>query len=140
MSTNTENYTREEILEWYKNHIHPDEQRKRLNTSCPAHPPTPSTFGPTYDEQIDGERLRTQLEVIADVMYQAFNRGQWLSLAEIEGMTGYPQASISAQLRHLKKSVGGNHTVDKRRRSQADGGRGGTWEYMVYPNRNSGVV
>jgi hypothetical protein len=114
--------------------------RDRLNTGCPAYPKTPGTYGSEFDQQIDGERLQTQLEVIAEVMLAAFNRGEWLSLAEIEERTGYPSASISAQLRHLRKKKFGGHKVEKRRRSHHDGGRGGTYEYMVCPNPIGGVL
>ena len=48
-------------------------------------------------------RPRTQREVLRDVMLSASECGAWLTLAELAGMTRYPAASISAQLRHLKK-------------------------------------
>lgn len=115
-------------------------EKGRLNTSCPAYPKTPSTFGPAFNEKLDGARLQTQLEVIAEVMLAAFNRGEWLSLAQVEERTGYPSASISAQLRHLRKKKFGGHKVEKRRRVRANGGAGGTWEYMLIPNPVGGVI
>jgi DNA-binding transcriptional regulator GbsR (MarR family) len=53
---------------------------------------------------------------------------QWYTLAEIEAYTGYPQASISAQMRHLRKPKFGAYTIEKRRRTS---GHGGTWEYKL---------
>ena len=80
-----------------------------------------NTYGPAYVEAIDGKRIRKQHEVIRDFM---LGNG-WKTLAEIEKATLYPQASISAQLRHLRKERFGGFAVDKRRRSP------GTWEYHV---------
>jgi hypothetical protein len=148
MSTNTEQqqtpaalpakrYTDEELLDWVNNHVHPEEQRRRKATSLynPSNPPTPSTYGPAYNIEIDGERVQTQLEKLASFMDYCRSIGAWVSLAEIEEQTGIPQSSASAQLRHLRKPQFGNNTVEKRRRSANDGGRGGTWEYMVKAKR-----
>jgi hypothetical protein len=44
---------------------------------------------------------------------------------------GYASASISAQLRHLRKPQFGSHCVEKRRRPHKDGKVGGTYEYLV---------
>jgi predicted transcriptional regulator len=82
-----------------------------------------------FDLEQDGKRLSTQLQTIASLMESAHQANQWLSLAEIEQETGYPQASCSAQLRHLRKEQFGGHRVEKRRR----GGQGGTYEYRVFP-------
>ena len=82
-----------------------------------------ATFGPAYNEVIDGQRIKHQLEIIRDWM---LSHSLWKTLAEIEQVTDYPQASISAQLRHLRKPRFGNYIVEKRRRSG-----GGTWEYRV---------
>jgi hypothetical protein len=40
--------------------------------------------------------------------------GEWRSLAEIERSTGDPPASVSAQLRHMRKPRFGAHIVSKR--------------------------
>lgn len=71
-----------------------------------------STFGPAYEEPIDSERIQTQQEVIRDLCLD----GQWRSLGEIAHVTGYPEASISAQLRHLRKEQFGGFILDRRRR------------------------
>lgn len=97
-----------------------------MNTSHPAYPITPSTYGPAFDLELDGQRLRTQLEVIAALMERANQADRWLTLMEIEEATGYPQSSISAQLRHLRKKKFGEHIVEKRRRNGK-----GTFEYRV---------
>jgi uncharacterized protein YueI len=58
--------------------------------------------------------------------------GEWRTLAEIETITGDPQASISAQLRHLRKKRFGYHTVNKQRRACYLG----TFEYQLIVNEN----
>jgi hypothetical protein len=75
--------------------------------------------GPVNAE--DCARLEGQTRKIFDLMKD----GCYRTLAEIEMMTGYPQASISAQLRHLRKLRFGGNQVDKRRRD------GGQWEYQL---------
>ena len=82
------------------------------------------TFGPDYDDELDGPRISKQHEAIRDFMLRV---DDWKTLAEIECRLGYPQASISAQLRHLRKERFGGHIVEKRRRHS----EGGTWEYRV---------
>ena len=84
------------------------------------------TFGPIFSEEIDGPRIRKQHEVIRDHMLAC---GAWRSLSEIAAHTGFPEASISAQLRHLRKARFGSFGVSKRRRQTG----GGTWEYRVIP-------
>lgn len=80
------------------------------------------TAGPLY-ERSDAPRLSDQHLRIKALMLD----GKWRTLAEIRIATGYPEASISAQLRHLRKDRFGGHRVDPRKRS------GGTWEYRVGP-------
>ena len=87
-----------------------------------------STFGPVYDDGLDGARLRTQREVIRDVMCSAAELDTWLTLREIAGITRYGEASISAQLRHLRKPQFGGYLVAKRRRGVPTRG---VWEYRL---------
>jgi len=94
-----------------------------------------STFGPDYDARLDRKRVRTQMLRVRDHMLVAAIRGRWLTLERIsKGLerlwTGsrFPEASVSAQLRHLKKPQFGGYRVEKRRR-----GRSGTWEYRLLP-------
>lgn len=49
-------------------------------------------------------------------VYQALSAGAWLTLPELHRITGDPVASISAQIRHLRKPEFGGHTIDRRRR------------------------
>lgn len=85
-----------------------------------------STHGPAFDPHIDGPRLQRQQETIRAFM----GDGRWRTLAEISEQTGFPEASISAQLRHLRKPQFGAYQVEKRRRDGA-----GLWEYRVLPPR-----
>jgi hypothetical protein len=59
----------------------------------------------------------------------------WLTLDELAKLTHYPPASISAQLRHLRKPRFGGFVVDKRPREFGRAMRGeefGTvWEYQL---------
>lgn len=87
------------------------------------------TFGPAYDPDLDADRLRGQHERIRDWMLEQWHR--WATLAEVATATGYPEASISAQLRHLRKPEFGAYRVEKRRRQP----EGGCWEYRVTPPR-----
>ena len=86
-----------------------------------------STFGPAYDPALDRERVAAQMDRIRGYMLLASGAGKWKTLREIEELTGYPQASISAQLRHLRKPAFGGYVVRKRRRDQK-----GIWEYIVF--------
>jgi hypothetical protein len=57
----------------------------------------------------DVPRLNAQIVRIRTLM----SDGLWRSLDEIASETGDPPASISAQLRHLRKPRFGSYTVDK---------------------------
>lgn len=81
--------------------------------------------------------VRKRREVIRDVMLSAGQCATWLTLDELAKLTHYPPASISAQLRHLRKPKYGGFAVEKRRRTvnkamRADG-VGALWEYAVHP-------
>lgn len=90
-----------------------------------------STYGPAYSPVLDGERIQKQHEVIRDcVLY-----GGWWTLNELSKKLGYPEASISAQLRHLRKPAFGEYRVEKRRREGA-----GTWEYRALPPAQMGQM
>ena len=70
----------------------------------------PIFAGSDYVPARDNVRLTGQLERVWEVM--RFN--QWHTLADIAAMTGDPEASISAQLRHLRKDRFGAHHIEKR--------------------------
>src|SRR5438876_6269333 len=84
-------------------------------------------------------RVRTQRDVVRDVMLSANECGAWLTLAELGAMTRYLETSISAQLRHLKKPKFGNYELEKRPRTRAGGdlddGHGVEWEYRLTRRR-----
>ena len=67
--------------------------------------------GPEYTPTFDQERLTGQIRRVFNFM----RNEQWYSLDEIAGATGDSHASISAQLRHLRKEKFGSHTVEKKR-------------------------
>jgi hypothetical protein len=76
----------------------------------------------------------TQLGTIRDLMLAAAGRDAWLTLTEIAEPTEFGEASISAQLRHLRKARHGRYRVEKRRRrtGESEAGRAtGLWEYQV---------
>lgn len=86
-------------------------------------------------------QLRKQREVIRDVMLSAGQCATWLTLDELAKLTHYPPASISAQLRHLRKPEYGAFAVVKRCRSvnkamRAEG-FGALWEYSVRQERRA---
>jgi hypothetical protein len=89
--------------------------------------------------EYDARRLRSQREIIRDVMVSAADCETWLTLGELRALTRYGEASISAQLRHLRKSENGGYDVVKRHREGGRcGGRAGAdgrgdcvWEYRL---------
>ena len=89
---------------------------------------------------------RRQRDVLRDVMLSARDCQTWLTLDELAKLTHYPPASISAQLRHLRKPEYGSFVVEKRQRKVGKGLRGedfGTvYEYRLNRgiHRNSGRI
>jgi len=88
--------------------------------------------------EYDRRRLRSQREIIRDVMLSAAECETWLTLGELRALTRYGEASISAQLRHLRKAENGGYEVVKRHREGASLERPGTdgrgecvWEYLI---------
>ena len=85
----------------------------------------------------EGKRVarRRQRDVLCDVLLSARQCETWLTLDELAKLTHYPPASISAQLRHLRKPQYGGFEVEKRPRVAGAVLRGedfGTvWEYQV---------
>ena len=82
------------------------------------------------------KRLRTQRGVIRDVMLSAGKSATWLTLEELAKLTQFPPASISAQLRHLRKPRHGAFVVEKRCRkvdaALRGEGFGTVWEYRLW--------
>lgn len=83
--------------------------------------------GSDYVPELDDKRLTGQVKDIYTLMVD----GVWRTLGEIEEKTKHPQASISAQLRHLRKKRFGKNTVLKRRRGDETQG---LFEYQLLIN------
>lgn len=80
--------------------------------------PGPDFDGATYQREFDFSRLTGQIRRIYDCM----RKGRWLTLEEIASVTGDPPASISAQLRNLRKARFGGHIIEKRARGDRERG------------------
>ena len=93
-------------------------------------PPKPRFDGESYLPFRDDPRLTDQLKRV----WAALESRSWLTLREIAGLTGDPEASISAQLRHLRKARFGAHTVDKRYLGD------GLFEYRLTENPNAARI
>ena len=87
--------------------------------------------GPAYDKKHDQKRLTGQIKRIFDLMQD----GWWRTLDEISKTTGDPAASVSAQLRNLRKDHFGSHTIKRQTRGNRDDG---LFEYKLIVNK--GVV
>ena len=83
--------------------------------------------GSEYSPELDQVRLTGQIKRIYDLMID----GRWRTLGEIAIETHDPEASISAQLRHLRKARFGAHKVEKRRRGDE---KQGLFEYKLIAN------
>jgi len=79
--------------------------------------------GETYVSERDKKRLLQQIDRIRKFMVSPSG---WKTLGEIEKNTGEPQASISAQLRNLRKKNFGAWVLEKRIRNGSN-----TWEYRL---------
>ena len=107
-------------------------------TSLPAIPDRVRASASHQPGEYDARRLRSQREIIRDVMLSAADCETWLTLGELRALTHYGEASISAQLRHLRKPENGGYEVVKRHREGASPERPGTdgrgeclWEYRL---------
>ena len=80
--------------------------------------------GADYDPERDDMRLSPQYDRIFKLMKDR----RWRSLQLISAETGDPEASVSAQLRHMRKKRFGSHTVERRYLSD------GIYEYRLIVN------
>lgn len=87
----------------------------------------PHFNGSDYVAGKDHARLSKQHERVRDLMLD----GTWRTLDEIATATGDPAASISAQLRHLRKPRFGGWKVEKRTRANREHG---LYEYHLSAN------
>jgi hypothetical protein len=101
----------------------------------------PHTFGPAYDARADGKRLRTKQDKVRD--YMLGTRECFQALEEIRARLEarhyerFPTPSLSAFLRHLRKSQFGGFVLLKRRRGA---GASGLWEYKLLPPKPQNTV
>ena len=81
----------------------------------------PHFNGPEYVPERDFVRLTGQCARVFDLMKD----GHWRTLDQISQATGDPHASVSAQLRHLRKDRFGGHEVNRRHL------HGGLFQYQL---------
>ena len=74
--------------------------------------------GATYQRKLDFARLTGQIKRVHDCMAD----GCWRTLTEIADVTGDPAASVSAQLRNLRKTRFGAFVIEKRARGDRSRG------------------
>ncbi|HXN51108.1 MAG TPA: hypothetical protein VN943_04165 [Candidatus Acidoferrum sp.] len=82
--------------------------------------------------------MPTQRDVLRDVMLAAEKYGAWMTLRELARLTRYGETSISAQLRHLRKTKCGGYVLEKRvRRPEVVNSEEHfvVWEYRLTPRR-----
>jgi hypothetical protein len=80
----------------------------------------------------------TQREILRDVMLAAGKYGAWMTLRELARLTRYGEASISAQLRHLRRAECGGYALEKRVRAAEVVGSEEhfvVWEYSLTTRR-----
>lgn len=82
--------------------------------------------GSDYVPAEDDGRLTGQIARVFNLMSDS----RWRTLAQIETLTSDPPASISAQLRHLRKKKWGAHTINKRKAGPGSG----LWYYQLVPS------
>ncbi len=75
----------------------------------PGHVPDAHFDGADYVDGRDRPRLRGQILRVSSLMSDE----RWRTLQEIADATGDPHASVSAQLRHLRKARFGGYHVDR---------------------------
>lgn len=70
--------------------------------------------GFTYEAAFDCDRLNHQQRAVYDVMRD----GSWHTLGELANRLGFPEASVSARCRDLRKPRFGGFTVNRKRISR----------------------
>lgn len=70
----------------------------------------PDFDGADYQSNRDKSRLSGQIKRV----HSAMSDGKWRTLSQIAGLTGDPEASVSAQMRNLRKIPFGAHKVEKK--------------------------
>jgi len=94
------------------------------------------TFGPAFAARHDRARLRSKQTRVRDYMLASNSRFQTLeeikSILEVRFGERFPAPSLSAFLRHLRKSRFGSYVLEKRHRVDASLV---LWEYKLLPPR-----
>ena len=117
-----------------------DQEQCPICTDALFADPATERFGPAFDAKLDGKSLAKQHERIRDYMLGLHPTDRWRTLREIAAALNYPEASVSAQLRHLRKPKFGSYDVEKRRRVPArgvglfDSMSSRLWEYRLSIN------
>lgn len=106
-------------------HRPPDAVSDEFIESCVYKPENPRFNGADYVPERDNSRLKSQLDRVRSCMTD----GEWRTLEQISAITGDPPASISAQLRHLRKDRFGAHTVNRKHEGN------GLYKYQLILNR-----
>jgi len=83
--------------------------------------------GSDYNHERDNKRLSNQYWDIYNLMRDGGRR----TLQSIADTTGYPPASVSAQLRHMRKDRFGSNTVNKNHLGK------GLYEYELIINKDN---
>lgn len=77
----------------------------------------------------DNARLTGQIERVYDLMKD----GAWRTVSQISHFTKDPETSVSAQLRNLRKTRFGGHTVDRKHIG------GGQYAYRLLVNQSTAI-
>lgn len=88
---------------------------------------SPDFDGADYQPDRDKVRLTGQIKRV----WEAMKDGDWLTLRALSEVTNDPEASVSAQLRHLRKPKFGSHTVEREYIEN------GLYKYRLIPNPQS---
>jgi hypothetical protein len=90
-------------------------QQKETSMSIQARPP--GFGGDTFNEDLDGDRLRKQLAAVWHVM----SDGQWRTLEQLAKEADAPEPSVSARLRDFRKERFGSYRVERQRIPNGNG-------------------
>jgi hypothetical protein len=95
--------------------------------------------GKTFDEFLDGARLKSQLGKIRGWL-ESHQMG-WFTIDEITfraNLRGTTPQSVSARIRDLRKAAFGAYLIEQRRRPTPNDKRG-VWEYSMRGGRGAGT-
>ena len=102
----------------------------KIHTLFPESPAPFRADGATFDAQLDGQRLESQLDRVREFMRD----GRWHTLAAISRACGGSEPAVSARLRDMRKPRFGAWTVERRRIDA----KPGVWEYRACSTADGG--